>query len=83
MYQHVFKSGILEILTLAFHNINVHVKLVGEKPAQETARCAILRTVKSPKTQSFFFSFLGPHLQHMEVPRLGVESETQPQQRRI
>ena len=23
----------------------------------------------------FFFFFLGPHLQHMEVPRLGVESE--------
>ena len=21
----------------------------------------------------FFFVFLGPHLQHMEVPRLGVE----------
>ena len=25
----------------------------------------------------FFFSFLGPHLWHMEVPRLGVESELQ------
>ena len=25
----------------------------------------------------FFFSFLGPHPQHMEVPRLGVESELQ------
>ena len=24
-----------------------------------------------------FFSFLGPHLWHMEVPRLGVESELQ------
>ena len=23
----------------------------------------------------FFFSFLGPHLWHMEVPRLGTESE--------
>ena len=23
----------------------------------------------------FFFFFLGPHLQHMDVPRLGVESE--------
>ena len=23
----------------------------------------------------FFLSFLGPHLWHMEVPRLGVESE--------
>ena len=25
----------------------------------------------------FFFVFLGPHLWHMEVPRLGVESELQ------
>ena len=26
----------------------------------------------------FFFIFLGPHLWHMEVPRLGVEQELQP-----
>ena len=26
----------------------------------------------------FFFFFLGPHPQHMEVPRLGVELELQP-----
>ena len=25
----------------------------------------------------FFFSFLGPHLRHVEVPRLGVKSELQ------
>ena len=25
----------------------------------------------------FFFSFLGPHLQHMEIPRLEVKSELQ------
>ena len=25
----------------------------------------------------FFFLFLGPHLRHVEVPRLGVESELQ------
>ena len=25
----------------------------------------------------FFFGFLGPHPRHMEVPRLGVESELQ------
>ena len=25
----------------------------------------------------FFFSYLWPHLQYMEVPRLGVESELQ------
>ena len=27
--------------------------------------------------QLFFFFFLGPHLQHMEIPRLGVELELQ------
>ena len=26
---------------------------------------------------SFFFSFLGLHLQHMEIPRLGIQSELQ------
>ena len=26
----------------------------------------------------FFLVFLGPHLRHMVVPRLGVESELQP-----
>ena len=31
----------------------------------------------------FFFFFLGLHLQHMEVPRLGVELEPQPHQLRI
>ena len=25
----------------------------------------------------FFFFFLGPHLWHMEVPKLGVKSEVQ------
>ena len=25
----------------------------------------------------FFLVFLGPHLRHMEVPRLGVEAELQ------
>ena len=28
-------------------------------------------------TSVIFFVFLGPHLQHMEVPRLGVKSEVQ------
>ena len=25
----------------------------------------------------FYFCFLGPHLRHMEIPKLGVESELQ------
>ena len=35
----------------------------------------ILGIVKTSK--NFFFSFLWPHLRHMEVPRLGVELELQ------
>ena len=27
----------------------------------------------------FFFFFLGPHPRHMEVPRIGIESELGPQ----
>ena len=30
------------------------------------------------RTLFFFSVFLGPHPQHMEVPRLGVELELQP-----
>ena len=30
-----------------------------------------------------FFFFLGPHIWHMEAPRLGVKSEPQPQQCQI
>ena len=31
-------------------------------------------TGSEPITFFFFFGFLGPHLWHMEVPRLGVDS---------
>ena len=34
-----------------------------------------LRPMLAVKKKFFFFVFLGPHPQHMEVPRLGVESE--------
>lgn len=37
--------------------------------------CAIAMTMLHPPPLFFFFAFLGMHLQHMEVPRLGVESE--------
>ena len=33
--------------------------------------------VEGVRELSFIFFFLGPHLQHMEVPGLGVESELQ------
>ena len=37
----------------------------------------VFKSVKKVKTEFFFFFFffLGLHPQHMEVPRLGVESE--------
>ena len=31
--------------------------------------------IQSPELCLFFTAFLGPHLQHIEVPRLGVELE--------
>ena len=37
-------------------------------------RWTVYCTLFTPQ-KSFFFSFLGQHLQHMEVPRLRVESE--------
>ena len=38
--------------------------------------CSPLRTLELWAEHFFFFScFLGPHLRHMEVPRLGVRSE--------
>ena len=38
----------------------------------------ISQSYQAGKRQAFsFFFFLGPHLQHMEVPRLGVKSELQ------
>ena len=33
--------------------------------------------MKGTPKHNFFLSFLGPHLKHMEVPRLGVELELQ------
>ena len=38
---------------------------------------------KSKKNFFLLFFFLGPCLQPLEVPRLGAESEPQPQQHRI
>ena len=35
-------------------------------------------TIKNTFFSFFFFVFLGPHLQHIEVPSLGAESELQP-----
>ena len=34
-----------------------------------------LSLFSKPQNYFFFFVFLEPHLQHMEVPRLGIESE--------
>jgi len=48
-----------------------------------------LKLLHPKPKQDFFFGFLGPHLWHMEIPRIGVKSELQlpsystPQQRWI
>ena len=34
--------------------------------------CSATRELHSPTLLFFFFAFLGPHLRHIEVPRLGV-----------
>ena len=42
--------------------------------------CQLASISKDTKIHIFFFFsfvFLGPHMQHMEVPRLGVELELQ------
>ena len=48
-------------------------------PTLRSPRGATVVTSEPPASQgdgtAFFFFFLGPHLLHMEVPRLGVESE--------
>ena len=40
---------------------------------EELEECMISKFPSS--TLFFFLIFLGPHLQHVEVPRLGVQSE--------
>ena len=45
-----------------------------QKQENEQKSPARLSQLRSPPP---FFAFLGPHLWHMEVPRLGVESELQ------
>ena len=45
-----------------------------------TASCRVCmyQPAQVPQSSNFFFPvFLGPHQWHMEVPRLGVESELQ------
>ena len=44
------------------------------------ARGAAKKKKKKSLLKHFFFFFLGPHLQHMDVPRLGVELDPIPQQ---
>ena len=50
----------VEILNTAFHHVNEDSFLIAVK-LQEDVKFAF-----------FFFAFLGPHLRHMEVSRLGV-----------
>ena len=42
-------------------------------PSGDTFRCLRAESLEG----FFFFCFLGPHLQHMDIPRLGGKSELQ------
>ena len=44
----------------------------GDHPAEPSSRHS---SMEQSKGEGLFFVFLGPCLQHMEVPSLGVESE--------
>ena len=56
--------------SLAWGMFNIYVFSVP--PWKEWAQFLIESTISRVR---FNFSFSGPHLQHMEVPRLGVRSE--------
>ena len=55
-------------------------KLLEAKVAKCTQRVQGINILWSrvPLPGLYLLIFLGPHLRHMEVPRLGVESELQP-----
>ena len=44
--------------------------------SSEDILCIATKNIFLSSSRTFFF-FLGPYLQHMEVPRLGVKSELQ------
>ena len=58
-------------------NINnrLHSHRVNE--LEDNVEKCIKTIAKEKQILFFYFSFLGPHLWHMEVPRLGAESELQ------
>ena len=49
----------------------------GTRPRSHSKQQGTGRIRMEASPEHFFFFFLGPYLQHMEVPRLGVESELQ------
>ena len=61
-------------------NLNPHILLACCSVTSVTS--SFLHQVGKPSSNLppfffFFLVFLGPHLRHMEIPRLGVESELQ------
>ena len=69
------------LLVTHLHTSLSLIKSCGLKPR---GLCSVEQSASWSPTFIYFFlifyflSFLGSHLQHMEVPRLGVESELQP-----
>ena len=52
-------------------------RVMGSTSSVTSESCWSGRVTRLLLLLLFFFVFLGPHLQHMEVPRLGVKSELQ------
>ena len=70
------------LLTLFFsYSITIfsHYSLLLQFHFQRKSIFLQFKTISSTVARFFFFFcfFLGPHLQHMEVPRLGIKSELQ------
>ena len=68
----VFEMSHLNFITFPY---TAEHQTVG--PAPKNFLEVFLKILSIFSSHFFFFVFLGPHLWHMEVPRLGVESELQ------
>ena len=44
-------------------------------PPEPCSSVSLVPSFSSSSSSFFFFCFLGPHLRHIEVPRIGVKSE--------
>ena len=67
---HPMRTGVDALIALAL--VGIHGWFSNAADSQTVFPCLFF------SFSFFFFGFLGPHPQHMEVPRLGVKLELQP-----